>query len=67
MSNRLYRALKSLYWSTKRGGKGLSKPACQAGEVRDDIPAESVKWLLRKGWIEPVPDSGQEPVREGGD
>lgn len=42
---------------------GLSYPPdkrAEVGDVVDDIPAKSVKWLLRKGHIEEV--SGAKPA-----
>ena len=32
----------------------------QAGELVDDLPRESVPWLLRQGYIEPVPEDHAE-------
>ncbi len=40
-----YRVLMGLNYGTER---------VEPGEVRDDIPAQSVKWLLKRGAIEEV-------------
>lgn len=42
---------------------GLNYPAggvnvrAEAGAVVDDLPAESVPWLLEQGYVEPVDDA----------
>lgn len=44
---------------------GLNYPPdrrVEPGEVADDIPGKSIKWLLEQGCIEPVGGKVDEPV-----
>lgn len=63
-----YRALTGLDYPPDR--------RIEAGEVADDIPSKSIKWLLDQGLIEPVegsvkskpaPTPVEEPATEGGE
>ena len=42
-------------------GVGKEAKRAEPGEIRDDIPAKSVPWLVAQGLIEPVED------QKGGD
>jgi hypothetical protein len=42
-----YRVLVGLSWDDERA---------EPGEVRDDIPAKSIPWLLEQGCVEEVSD-----------
>ncbi len=57
-----YRVLRGLDW-------GKNERA-EADDVRDDIPAASIPWLLEDGLIEPVeepkPKSKSKPAASGG-
>ena len=47
--------------------RGLNYPPgkrAEAGEVRDDLPTESIPWLLKAGAIEPVVAAAAERGRE---
>lgn len=44
-----YRVKTGLSW-----GMGTEAKRAEPGEVRDDIPAKSLHWLLAQGMIEPV-------------
>lgn len=64
-----YRALTGLNYPPDR--------RIEAGQVADDIPGKSIKWLLEQGLIEPAegsksksapaPTPVEEPAAEGGD
>lgn len=41
-------------------GMDFGGKRAEPGEVRDDIPARSVKWLLKRKAIEPVKDKEPE-------
>lgn len=55
-----YRVLVGIEYASRR---------VEAGEVVDDIPAKSIKWLREQGLIEPVDSKGtvveDEPIAEG--
>jgi hypothetical protein len=47
-----YRVKTGLNW-----GRGEDERRAEPGEVRDDIPAKSVPWLLAQGLIEEIPEA----------
>ncbi|MHB8409841.1 MAG: hypothetical protein ACYDHY_17440 [Acidiferrobacterales bacterium] len=57
-----YKILTGMNWHGPDGPDGAEQVRAEPGEVRDDVPASSVPWLLEQGHIEAA--SGPAPVAE---
>lgn len=60
-AKRKYRALVELHYPTNPKSKreNWEFKRVKAGAVVDDIPAQSIDWLLAEGRIEPVEKDGE--------
>jgi hypothetical protein len=70
VTTKKYRATRPLYYPSPvtlrkiRSGESVTFKArleqrAKAGAVLSDLPPESIKTLLKKGWIEEVADEGE--------
>lgn len=50
-----YRVLTGMNYRPKGAKNEVRR---EPGEIIDDIPAKSIKWLLEQGHLEPVKDEG---------